>query len=152
MATSGRRGCGLLIRRISAEDTRRLRHHVLRPNQGFEHTVYPGDHLPDTVHLGALDGDRLVGVASLYREDRPGGPPGGWRLRGMATDPGVRGTGFGRALLVACVEHVAASGGGELWCNARMGAVGFYRDAGFHVVSEEFDITGIGPHVVMARR
>jgi predicted GNAT family N-acyltransferase len=32
-----------------------------------------------------------------------------------------------------------------------MVAVEFYRRAGFHVVSEEFDIPGIGGHVVMAR-
>ena len=69
----------------------------------------------------------------------------------MATEPDVRGSGFGTALLAACLEHVAASGGRELWCNARLGAVGFYRRAGFEVVSEEFDIAGIGPHVVMAR-
>ena len=101
--------------------------------------------------MGAFDGDRLVGIASLYREDRRGGPAGGWRLRGMATDPGVRGAGFGAALLAWCIEHAAAAGGSEVWCNARMVAVDFYRRFGFQVVSEEFDIPGIGPHVVMAR-
>ncbi len=69
----------------------------------------------------------------------------------MATEPDVRGAGFGAALVAACIEHAAASGGGELWCNARMGALGFYRRMGFDVVSEEFDIPGIGPHVVMVR-
>jgi predicted GNAT family N-acyltransferase len=103
------------------------------------------------VHLGAFDGDRLVGIASLYREDRPGGPAGGWRLRGMATEPDARGAGFGAALLAGSVEHAAAAGGSEVWCNARMPAVDFYRRAGFAVVSEEFEIDGIGPHVVMAR-
>ncbi len=93
-----------------------------------------------------------MGIASLYREDRPGGPTEGWRLRGMATEADVRGAGFGTALLAAAIEHVAASGGRELWCNARLVAVGFYQRAGFGVVSEEFDIPGIGPHVVMARR
>ena len=92
-----------------------------------------------------------MGIASLYREARPGGPEGGWRIRGMATEPDVRGEGFGAALVVACVEHVAARGGGELWCNARLGAVGFYRGAGFVVAGEEFDIPGIGTHVVMVR-
>ncbi len=108
--------------------------------------------------IGAFDGDRLVGIASLYREGRDGpvnpvkGPLGpGWRLRGMATDDAVRGAGFGGALLAACIEHVAAAGGGELWCNARMVAVGFYRRAGFEIVSDEFDVPGIGAHVVMAR-
>lgn len=136
----------ILIRPVDAEETRPLRHRVLRPGQAYEETVYPGDDLPDTVHLGVFDGDRLVGIASLYREGQDGP---GWRLRGMATDAESRGAGFGAALLAACTEHVAASGGGELWCNARMVAVGFYRRAGFEVVSEEFDVPGIGAHVVM---
>ena len=138
-----------LIRRITAEELRPLRHSVLRPGQAFEETRYPGDDAG--LHLGAFDGDRLVGIASLYEEDRGGGRAGGWRLRGMATDPGVRGAGFGAALLAACLDTVAAAGGTELWCNARMAAVGFYRRAGFEVVSEEFDVPGIGAHVVMSR-
>lgn len=139
---------GRSIRPVTAEEVRPLRHTVLRPGQAFEETVYAGDDAG--VHLGAFDGDRLVGIASLYEEARPDGPAGGWRLRGMATDIGVRGGGFGAALLAGCVEHVAGAGGTELWCNARMPAVGFYRRAGFEVVSEEFDVPGIGPHVVMA--
>ena len=149
-----------LIRQVSAEETRPLRHHILRPGQTYEETAYPGDDLPATVHLGAFDGDRLVGIASLYREGRDGaaiplkgplGPRPGWRLRGMATDDAVRGAGFGGALLAACVDHVAAAGGGELWCNARMVAVGFYQRAVFEILSDEFDVPGIGAHVVMAR-
>ena len=140
-----------LIRRVSSEEIRPLRHRFLRPGQTYEETLYPGDDRADSVHLGAFDGERLVGIASLYREDRAGGPTGGWRLRGMATDADVRGAGFGAALLEGCVEHVAASGGAELWCNARQSAVGFYRRAGFDVVSDEFDVPGIGAHVVMAR-
>ena len=69
----------------------------------------------------------------------------------MATDADVRGAGFGAALLGGCIGRATASGGAELWCNARMPAVGFYRRAGFEVVSEEFDVPGIGVHVVMVR-
>ena len=154
-----------MIRRVAAADVRRLRHLVLRPNQPFEETRYPADDDRATVHFAAFAGERLVGVASLYREDRPGAGPeaadadgwrlrgmaAGWRLRGMATDPAVRGQGHGRALLAACVEHVAGAEGGELWCNARLVAVPFYRAAGFEVVGDEFDIPGIGPHYVMRR-
>jgi L-Ala-D/L-Glu epimerase len=141
-----------LIRRVGAAEVRPLRHLVLRPAQPFEETLYAGDDDPATVHFGAFDGDRLVGVASLYREDRPGGTVSpGWRLRGMATDPGTRSQGHGRRLLDACVEHVSASGGGELWFNARSAAVAFYRAAGFEVVSDEFDIAGIGGHHIMRR-
>lgn len=129
---------------------RGLRHRILRPGQDPEATVYPGDADPDTVHLGAFEGDRLVGIASLYHEPRLG-RSGGWRLRGMAVEREARGRGFGVALLAASVDHVAAAGGDEVWCNAREAAVGFYRRCGFEVVGEEFDIPGIGRHVVMAR-
>ena len=138
---------GRSIRPVTAEDIRPLRHRVLRPGQAYLETRYPGDDAG--VHFGAFDGERLVGIASLYQEDRAGGPAGGWRLRGMATDPDVRGAGYGAALLAGCVEHVIGAGGSEVWCNARMTAVGFYRRAGFEVASEEFDVPGIGPHVVM---
>ena len=147
ISVSGPRGRS--IRPVTAEEVRPLRHAVLRPGQPFAETVYPGDDAG--VHLAAFDGERMVGIASLYEEDRAGGPAGGRRLRGMATDAGVRGAGHGAALLAGCVEHVAGAGGTELWCNARLAAVGFYRRAGFEVVSDEFDVPGIGPHVVMTR-
>ena len=70
----------------------------------------------------------------------------------MATEPDVRGAGFGAALLAGCIEHAAAAGASEVWCNARMVAVDFYRRFGFEAVSEELDVPGIGRHVVMARR
>ncbi len=137
-----------LIRPVTAEEVRPLRHRVLRPGEGYDKTAYAGDLAAGSVHFGAFAGDRLVGIASLYREGRDGGP--GWRLRGMATDADVRGTGFGAALLAACVGHVGAMGGGELWCNARLAAVGFYKRAGLEVVSDEFDLPGFGLHVIMA--
>ncbi len=67
----------------------------------------------------------------------------------MATEPSLQRRGVGRALLTACIDHVTSQGGGELWANARLPAVDFYARAGFEVVSEQFDIPGIGPHVVM---
>ena len=143
-------GDSTLIRRITAEQVRSVRHRVLRPGQPFESSVYPGDDLPTTVHLGAFAGDELVGIASLYHEPRAG-TADGWRLRGMATVPEVRGQGLGAALLDACLDHAGTAGDAEVWCNARMVAVGFYERAGFEVLSDQFDVPGIGPHVVMAR-
>jgi GNAT superfamily N-acetyltransferase len=69
----------------------------------------------------------------------------------MATEPSARRRGVGAALLEACVDHVVAEAPGELWANARLGALDFYVRAGFDVVSDRFDIPGIGPHVVVRR-
>ena len=52
----------------------------------------------------------------------------------------------------ASVAHVAACGGGELWCNARMVATKFYEGAGLTADGgEPFEIAGIGPHLLMLR-
>ncbi|HVF15131.1 MAG TPA: GNAT family N-acetyltransferase [Acidimicrobiales bacterium] len=140
------------VRPITAEETRPLRHAVLRPGQSFEQTVYSRDDHPETVHLGAFDGDRLVAIASLYREARPNRPRrAAWRLRGMATDAEHQGRGLATVVLEVSVAHVAAEGGGELWCNARLPALGFYQRGGFEIEGDEFEIDGIGPHVVVTR-
>ena len=60
-----------VIKPISTAETRPLRHRVLRPGQPFGQTAYPRDDHPETMHFGAFDGDRLVGVVSIYREARP---------------------------------------------------------------------------------
>lgn len=156
------------VRYIAATATYSLRAAVLRPGLPLEAAVFPGDTDPTTAHLGAFSGGELVGIASVYREAPPGAADAGaadagavdagpadasaWRLRGMATLPQVRGQGFGKALVAACLEHVAARGGTRLWCNARTEAVGFYRKLGFATAGDEFDIPGVGPHYMMWRR
>jgi GNAT superfamily N-acetyltransferase len=78
--------------------------------------------------------------------------PGDWRVRGMATLPAMRGLGLGSAVLAACESHAAGAGGKRLWCNARVGARGFYERAGLTVEGGVFEIAGIGPHVLMTKR
>ena len=115
--------------------------------------MYSRDDHPETLHLGGFDGRPAGG----HRLPLPGGPappahagPAGGSGAWPPT-PTVRGQGFGTAVLDASVAHVAAEGGGELWCNARVPALGFYRRCGFEVDGDEFEIDGIGPHVVMTR-
>jgi predicted GNAT family N-acyltransferase len=70
----------------------------------------------------------------------------------MATTLEARGTGAGRAMLEACLAHVAHRGGRRVWCNARLPAAGFYERFGFVVESDVFELPDSGPHVVMSRR
>jgi predicted GNAT family N-acyltransferase len=135
---------------VPAEVTYPLRGAVLRPGGGD--VVWAGDEDPATFHLAARDGaGRIVGVVRFSPAPCPWRPDATapWQLRGMATDPEVRGSGAGRALLVAGLAAVAARGGDLVWCDARTSAVGFYERMGFAVVSEPFDKPGIGPHVGM---
>lgn len=138
-------------RPISAADTRALRRRVLRPHQAPEACVYPADDDASTGHLGVFVDGRLVGVASIFEESRPG-EVGGWRIRGMAVAPEHRGRGLGAALLEACLDHARGRGGGEVWCNARTSAARFYGHLGFEPEGEEFELPGIGPHYLMRHR
>lgn len=152
-----------MVRPLDAADTRPLRHVVLRPDKRPDDLVYAGDDHPAVLHVGAEDeGGRIVGIATVYPEPPPrefrGVMPeeafargAAFRLRGMATDPEVRGAGYGRELLEACFDHVRAHGGSYLWCNARLVAKDFYTRLGFDTFGEEFDIDPIGPHYVMGR-
>lgn len=131
------------LRPIPVERTRQLRRAVLRPHQTLEQLA---THEPeDAFAVGVFDGDQLVAVGFVGRD----GEPGRWRVRGMATVPEVRGRGAGSAVVAALVQHAASSGATRVWCNARVAARSLYERAGFKVVSEEFELPEIGPHLVM---
>lgn len=116
---------------------------MLRPHQTEAELAA---HEPTEVFaVGAFCGRRLIAVGLIGRE----GGPGAWRVRGMATEPAMRGRGAGTLVLGALVEHAIKHGARRVWCNARTRAVSLYERAGFRKVSEEFELPEIGPHFVM---
>jgi predicted GNAT family N-acyltransferase len=135
---------------VPPDVTYALRRAVLRPDGG--EVTWAGDEDPATFHLAARDDEgRVLGVVRFSPAPCAWRPDAGapWQLRGMATDPTVRGTGAGRALLVDGLTRVGARGGDVVWCDARVSAAGFYERYGFAVVTEPYDKPGIGPHVGM---
>ena len=66
------------LRRVSIADTMPLRQALLRPMQGIDELVFDGDEDPEAIHLGAYDGEAMVGIASLAPSP---GPLGRWRIR-----------------------------------------------------------------------
>jgi len=126
-----------------------LRLRVLRPGQPPSSVDHDYDRRPQVFHAAALEADgKVVGCATFYPEPSPDGRAG-WRLRAMATAPEVRGKGYGARVLRFGIDEVRARGGKLVWCNARSGAVWFYERLGFAVVSDEFELSPIGPHYVM---
>jgi predicted GNAT family N-acyltransferase len=143
------------VEEVPADLTYALRGAVLRPDGG--EVTWAGDEDAATFHLAARTPDcRIVGVVRFSPAPCPWmgtrlGARAPWQLRGMATDPEVRGSGAGRALLAEGLARVAARGGDLVWCDARTTASGFYERMGFTVVTEPFDKPGIGPHVGMVK-
>lgn len=143
-----------MVERVEARVVRPLRHAVLRPGRADEESAYPADDDPDTVHVAARGPmDDVVSVGTVLREPPPWEPEraDGWRVRGMATRPDARRRGLGGRVLDALLDHVAACGGGLVWCNARVPAEQLYGRAGFAIRGAVFELPGIGPHHLMWR-
>ncbi len=144
----------IAIRPITANESRPLRHAILRPHEPIQALVARDQRAPSTVHFGAFMQGELVGCASVAREPLPDEDNArAWRLRGMATAEIARRLGCGRALVDACIAHVIANGGILIWCNGRTSVIGFYRALGFETRGDEFESTeGTGPHYVFVRQ
>ena len=154
----------MTARRVPAEAVRPLRTRILRPGWVDRLATYDQDETV-AVHVAAYRaGDSEPhGVGTVYAEPPPDAnrdeipadayaPGAAWRLRGMATSEEARGSGLGRVVLEECFAIVREADGRVLWCNARVGAIPFYRRLGLACVGPEFDIPPIGPHYVMWRR
>lgn len=142
-----------VVRRVEAAETRELRQRVLRPHQTLDELRVEGEDDPRAGWFGAVKDGTIVGTAGVFPEespDLPGRPA--WRLRAMATDESVRGTGLGSWLLRACLDHVRRHDGDLVWASVRTPAAGVYQRHGFEAVSDEWEEPDIGPHVRMQAR
>jgi GNAT superfamily N-acetyltransferase len=141
----------VIVRRARLDEIFALRHAVLRADRPPEAAAFDGDDDATTVHVGAYDADRLLCCATLMRRPIDGEDAG--QLRGIATRPDHEGRGIGTAV-VRFVEAIVAQEWDLrlVWCNARTSAGGFWDHVGWQVVSSEFDIPDVGPHVRRQRR
>jgi predicted GNAT family N-acyltransferase len=139
----------ITIEQVDAAATYPLRAQELRQGRPVE---IEEDDAPYTLHLAARlsdggEGGEIVGVVRFHPRDCPWrDTEGSWQLRGMATDPRVRGHGAGRALVAEGLTRLAAQGAQLVWCDARKAAVGFYERIGFVVVTDEYELSPVGPH------
>lgn len=141
---------------IHAHEAYPLRQMVLRPYLSVDEVGADYDHADGTFHVGYKVDDRIVAIMSVLRDPIPdsvfGGGEDAWRIRSMASHPDQRGSGCGGKVLEFGMQHALGIARIPFWCNARRVAYGFYERFGFEIVSDEFEIEGIGPHRVMVRQ
>jgi predicted GNAT family N-acyltransferase len=138
---------------VDVSAVRPLRGEVLRQGGPPETSVLPHDDDARSRHLAlSIDGE-VVAVGSVLPEPPPWSPEaaGAWRIRGMATKPGLRSRGYGGQVLRGLLDYATSAGGGLVWCDARLPAVPFYERNGFAAVGEVFVREGVG-HRSMWRR
>lgn len=119
---------GLTIRSMRDDEIEEVRRVLERANQQFRELV-PGpvfeayladvldieSRLDRSVTLVAQDGGRVLGTVTYFpdaNEERmgPTAPAGTAGIRAVAVDPSARGSGLGRRLAQAAVEHARADG------------------------------------------
>ncbi|TCC98616.1 GNAT family N-acetyltransferase [Pedobacter hiemivivus] len=140
-----------MIKYITTTETLGLRNLVLRNNAGLDKCIFPTDETEGNFHLGCFVEDRLASIATFFPEDCEGRGAGGFRLRGMATDPAFSGKGCGSDLIKFAINELRSANASYIWCHARSSAVGFYEKLGFEVISEEYEVPEIGPHFNMIK-
>jgi GNAT superfamily N-acetyltransferase len=139
------------VKQIDAKDTYQIRSKVLRQGLPIESCYFDGDSDELTFHLGAYIDDKLASVASFYLNRHESFEQEyQFQLRGMATLPNYQGQGLSSALLKTAFPLIKKNHINLLWCNARVGAIGFYEKVGFEKKSDEFEIEGVGTHILMS--
>jgi GNAT superfamily N-acetyltransferase len=138
------------IRAVSVEQIIDLRHAMLRQGLPRDQALFPGDDAPTAIHLAAIAGEAVVGCLTLHKNEWQGEPA--WQLRGMACRENWQKQGIGRQLVEAA-ERALRKGASpqQMWCNARVPAIGFYKKMGWQIASEPFEIPTAGPHVKMQK-
>ncbi|HUH25727.1 MAG TPA: GNAT family N-acetyltransferase [Flavobacterium sp.] len=138
------------IKKISADETIDLRHEVLRSGMPKEESVFEGDYDEDTLHLGAFDKEKLVGVITFHHKKTntfKAHPI--YRLTGLAVLEEYRGKGIGKKLIEKGIDKVSKHESVFLWCFARDFAVHFYEKLGFLLKIQQVIIPNIGSHRIM---
>lgn len=141
----------LTTKRISAEETRYIRHQVLWSHiENTEDCVIDIDHRDDAIHLGAFENGELLAVCSLFRmKTSKLNYEQQYRLRAMGSLEKARGKGAGKAIIQEALQQTKERGVDVLWCDAREVALGFYEKLGFQRIDEWYEVPKVGRHQLM---
>jgi predicted GNAT family N-acyltransferase len=139
-----------MIKFIPVEELLAVRNEVLREGRlTLSECIFPNDHAYDSFHLGYYVNGELACIASFHAQSYSDLQGNAYQLRGMATIEKYRGSGLGKQLVNFAVDHLRSQKVNYVWCNARQKAVKFYKSLGFEIISDEFEVKGIGPHYLM---
>jgi hypothetical protein len=139
-----------MIRFIPVEDLLAVRNEVLREGRlTLNECRFPGDESEGSFHLGYFDQDELVCVVSFHPQKYGEFDGKAYQLRGMATLENYRSKGIGNQLVNFAIVYLRGQKTNYIWCNARKKAIPFYQNIGFEIISDEFEVPGIGPHHVL---
>ena len=139
-----------MIKFISADDVLPIRNKVLREGRlTLNECRFPGDNSEGAFHLGYHISNELICIASFHPQTYKAYVGKAYQLRGMATTEKYRNQGFGNQLINFAIVYMRGQKVNYCWCNARKKAAAFYKNLGFEIISDEFEVPDIGLHYAM---
>lgn len=122
-----------------------LRHKVLREPLGLHFTEEQLAAEASHIHLALMVEGQVAACLYLIRETDTR-----MRVRQVAVDPALQGTGLGKALALASERIAAQFGAREFVLDARETAIPFYEKLGYTVYGEPFEQSTL-PHRAMRK-
>lgn len=140
----------IVVKEITPEDAYEVRREVLSAYQTIKEFEYDYDYSPHSFHLGAYLDDKLVSVASFFRQKSSFfEEESQYRLRAMATLKEYRNMQAGTAIMKKAEKMLKQRYTRLVWCYVSEPVSDYYTQFGFREYDQVFVVESIGPHKVM---
>ena len=143
----------LSLKIVKSEDLLNLRSKILRNNLDPNLCRFPGDKEINSFHLGAFNGNTLIGGVSVMKNEcKKKELPNCFQLRGLFVDKEFQHNGIGKTIINFVENRLRDSGVNYLWMNARESAVLFYLKLNYSNSKISYVINEIGLHYLMYKK
>lgn len=141
------------LKLIDSNETYLVRHPVLREGRPLETSIFDGDDLETTIHIGLFIEEKLIGVCSFMKNpNNLFSDTIQYQLRGMAILKPYQRKGYGHAIIHFGETILKENNATIIWCNARKIASPFYKKNNYQIIGSTFNIEGIGLHYTMYKK
>ncbi len=143
----------LSLKIVKSDDLLNLRSKILRNNLDPNLCRFPGDKEINTFHVGAFNGNTLIGGVSVMKNEcKKKELPNCFQLRGLFVDKEFQHNGIGKTIINFVENRLRDSGVNYLWMNARESAVLFYLKLNYSNSKISYVINEIGLHYLMYKK
>ena len=143
----------LSLKIVKSEDLLNLRSKILRNNLDPNLCRFPGDKEINSFHLGAFNGNTLIGGVSVMKNEcKKKELPNCFQLRGLFVDKEFQHNGIGKTIVNFVENRLRDSGVNYLWMNARESAVLFYLKLNYSNSKISYLINEIGLHYLLYKK
>ncbi len=132
----------MIITEALYQDVLQLRKTVMYPDHDIEFVKLADDDMG--LHIGVYEYEELISVMSIFLKDRA------IQFRKLATRTDKQGAGYASGLMQWLIDYANDMKFEKIWCNARVGATGFYKKFGYQETGTSFQKNGYD-YIVMEK-